>query len=133
MYDLPWATHRYFIEPLTESQHVSRTLVKRYMSFIEKIKKSSKSSLKQLLEISKNDVRQTTGHNLRSIMELTGKNTIEELDTRNVDFDYHKVKETDAWRINFAKELVEIRGGDLEVQGIESDELQQILEYICTG
>ena len=68
-----------------------------------------------------------------TIMELTVKNTIEEFDSRNVDFDYHKVKETDAWRINFAKELVEIRGGDLEVQGIESDELQQILEYICTG
>ena len=45
-------------------------------------------------------------------MELTGKNTIEELDTRNVDFDYHKVEETDTWRINFAKELVEIRAGE---------------------
>ena len=66
-------------------------------------------------------------------MELTGKNTIEELDTRNVDFDNHKVKETDVWRINFAKELGEIRGGDLEVQGMESDELHRILEYICTG
>ena len=86
MYDLPWATHRYLMEPLTGSQHVSRILVKRYMSFIEKIDKSSKSSLKQLLEVSKKDVRQTTGHNLRSIMEITEKNTIEEL---NRNYDYH--------------------------------------------
>ena len=92
MYDLPWATHRYPIEPLTGSQHVSRILVRRYMSFIEKIEKSRKSSLKQLLEVSKKDVRQTTGHNLRSIMEITGKNTIEELN-RNVDFEYHKAGE----------------------------------------
>ena len=61
MYDLPWATHRYLIEPLTGSQHVSRILLRRYMSFIEKIEKSSKSSLKQLLEVSEKDVRQTIG------------------------------------------------------------------------
>ena len=54
MYDLSWATYRYLIEPLTGSPHVSRIL-------LEKIEKSSKSSLKQLLEVSKKDVRQTTG------------------------------------------------------------------------
>ena len=111
---------------------MSRILVKRYMSFIEKIDKSSKSSLKQLLEVSKKDVRQTTGQNLISIMEITGKNTIEELN-RNAYFEYHKAGENDAWRTNFAKELIEIRAGDLEVHGIESDELEQILEHICTG
>ena len=102
------------------------------MSFIEKIEKSRKSSLKQLLEVSKKDVRQPTGHNLRSIMEITGKNTIEELN-RNADFEYHKAGENDAWRINFAKELIEIRAGDLEVHGLESDELERILEHICAG
>ena len=102
------------------------------MSFIEKIEKSSKSSLKQLLDVSKKDVRQTTGHNLRSIMEITGKKTIEELN-RNADFEYHKAGENDAWRINFSKEIIEIRAGDLEVHGLESDELERILEHICTG
>ena len=57
MYDL-MGTHMYLIEPLTGSQHVRRILVRRYMPFIEKIEKSSKSSLKHLLE---KDVRQTTG------------------------------------------------------------------------
>ena len=76
MFDLPWATHRFFIEPLTGNQHVSRILVRRYMAFIDKIKKSSKSSRKQLLEVVKDDVRLTTGHNLRTSMMLTNKNTI---------------------------------------------------------
>ena len=70
----------YLIETLTGSQHVRRILVRRYMSFIEKIEKSSKSSLKHLLE---KDVRQTTGNNLRSIMEITEKNTIEELNRKS--------------------------------------------------
>ena len=38
MYDLPWATHRYLIEPLVGSQHVSRILARRYLSFVEKDK-----------------------------------------------------------------------------------------------
>ena len=103
------------------------------MSFIEKIKKSSKSTLKQLLDVVKDDVRLTTGHNLRTIMMLTNKNTIEELNVGNVDFDYYKVEENDDWKVKIAKELIEIRSGDLEVPGMEVEELKEILEFICTG
>ena len=79
IFDLPWAIHRFYIEPLTGNHHVSRILVRRYMSFIDKIKKSSMSSLKQLLDVVKDDVRLTTGHNLRKIMMLANKNTNGEL------------------------------------------------------
>ena len=58
---------------------MSRILVKRYLAFIEKIKKSGIAALKQLLEIVKTDIRLTIGHNLSSIMRLAAKNTIEEL------------------------------------------------------
>ena len=51
MLELPWATHRSLNEPLTGTQHVSRILVRRYLSFIEKIEKSGKTSLKQLLDL----------------------------------------------------------------------------------
>ena len=133
MYDLPWATHRYLIEPLTGSQHVSRILAKRYLSFINKIRNSGKTSLRQLLEITKKDVRLSTGHNLRTIMMLAGKNTIEELEVGQVDFEYHEVKEINAWRVGFIKELIELRYGELEVPGMEVDEIKQILDYISAG
>ena len=133
MFDLPWATHRRLIEPLTGDKHVSRILVRRYMSFINKIEKSSKSSLKQLLEVVKNDVRLTTGHNLRSIMMLAEKNTIEDLEVENADFDYYKLEENEEWKANIAQEIIDIRHGGLEVPGMEADELKEILDYICTG
>jgi hypothetical protein len=74
MCDLPYATHRFYNVP-----HVSRTLVRRYLSFNEKIRNSQKLALKQLLGIAQKDVRLITGSNLRSIMLLTGKNRIEDL------------------------------------------------------
>jgi hypothetical protein len=66
----------YIIEPLTGSQHVRRILVRIYMSFIDKIEKSSKSSLKQ-----------TPGERCQANYrpESTEKNTTEKLN-RNVDF-----------------------------------------------
>ena len=51
MFNIPWSTHRFLIEPLSGTNHISRVLVNRYLSFIEKIKKSTKVALKQFLEI----------------------------------------------------------------------------------
>ena len=64
---------------MSGTPHVSRTLVKRYLSFIDKIRNSSKVTLKQLLGVVQDDVRLTTGSNLRKIMMLLGENQICEL------------------------------------------------------
>ena len=51
------------------------------MSFIDKIEKSEKTSLKLLLSLVRSDARTVTGHILRNIMMLSEKNSIEELKT----------------------------------------------------
>ena len=131
-FDLPWATHRYFVEPLTGVPHMRRLLVKRYVSFIEKIRKSSKTALGHLLKIVERDVRTTTGSNLRTIMLQAGLNRLEDLKVSNCDFDYNKVGEADVWRLDFVRELVELRNGDLVVPGMNHEDLEVILEYLCT-
>ena len=87
MIDLPWATHRNLIEPLTERPHVSSILVKRYLSFITKIEISSKEPLKTLLNIAKRDVRTITGANLSRIMITSGRCSIDDL--KDVKVHYH--------------------------------------------
>ena len=84
MFDLPWATHRYYMEPLTGQEHVRKTLVKRYLSFIQKILGSKKSALVSLLNLVKNDTRTTTGSNLRWIMLEASKVNIEEVINQKV-------------------------------------------------
>ena len=112
---------------------MSRTLVRRYLSFIDQIKKSKKLALRQLIDIAQSDVRTTTGGNLRFIMILTEKNRIEDLKAGNVDFAYHTATEDDEWKINFVKELIDVRNDHLDVAGMDSDELEEILEYLCSG
>ena len=133
MYDLPLATHRFFIEPLSGVPHLSRILVRRYLSFIEKIRRSSKVALNQLLELVRRDVRLTTGANLRLIMIMTELGRIEDLKPGKVDFEYHKVKKIDEWKIGFVKELVDVKQEELNVTGMDLVELEEILEYLCTS
>ena len=99
------------IEPLIGSQHVSRTLVKRFMSFISSIKKSGKPIIIQLLDLIKRDTRTTTGFNLRTIMILTGKKSIEELEAGPSDFAYHPIDPNEAWRVKFIKEIINVKHG----------------------
>ena len=45
-------------------------------------------------------------------MEINETNSLEEL-IRNIDCEYHKTGESDAWNINFAKELIKFRFSSL--------------------
>ena len=132
MYDLPWATHRYLIEPLTGLPHVRRIWVKRYLSFVKMIRNSRKPSVIQLLDTVLRDVRLTTGSNLRTIMLLTDKNSIEDLEFGKVDVKYHEIQESEAWRVDFIREVVDVKIGDLVVPGFDLEELEFIQEQLCT-
>ena len=56
MLDLPYATHRNLIEPLTGQKHVKRVPINRFLSFMEKIASSGKRAVNMLMETSKQDV-----------------------------------------------------------------------------
>ena len=67
MFDLPYATHRHLIEPITGAKHVRTVLVSRFLGFIEQVRRSDKMVPKLLLSHISQDVRSTTGLNLRKI------------------------------------------------------------------
>ena len=133
MYDLPWETHRYFMEPLTGLPHTSRVLAKRYLSFIQKIQNSHKTALKSLLTIVQSDVRHITGFNLRTLMLLAEKTSIGELRANIEHFQYHKIPGAENWRIYILKELVNVKENEYTLHGFEEKEIEDILKFICTG
>ena len=64
----PRNIHRFFIEPLTETQHIKFSLLKRFVNFVNNIESSTKHVLKNMLEIVKHDCRSITDDNLRKLM-----------------------------------------------------------------
>ena len=110
MFDLPLSTHRFFVQPVSEKAHIQKILLKRFLGFLSQVQKSPKQLPRVLLNLVKHDARSTTGSNLRNIMLLTGKDTIEEIKERDVlDVDYAPVNQEDLWKIKMVMEIIDVR------------------------
>lgn len=132
MFDLPLATHRHLIEPITNQKHVRIILVSRFLGFIDQIRKSEKIIPKMLLNLIKCDVRSTTGLNLRNIMLQTDKLSVDNLRKDDISsIMYHTTLAEDKWKEAMIKELIQVRDNQIDVEGFESEELSAILEQIC--
>ena len=86
-----------------------------------------------LLEEAMKDVRSVTGSNLRKIMLLVGKTSVEDIKVEDVDtLEYFKLDDDELWKISQIKEIINVKAGNLEVPGFEDDELDTLLSYLCT-
>jgi len=133
MYDLPRESHRYLVEAVTEKQHLRATLIKRFLSFTEQIKKSSKVALKNLFNTIKEDTQSVTGNNLRRIMLLVNKNCVDELNASDANnIVYAKIPENEEWRVELVKEITDIKFGEKHLDNFPQEELNELLKYACT-
>ena len=108
-------------------------LIKRFISFTEKLETSKKHSVTHLFNTIKNDAQSTTGSNWRNILLLLGKQDDYNVTTHDIrDIKYHPVQEENVWKVGFLKELVEIKHGDLAVD-FENDEIDEIIEHLSTS
>ena len=99
MLSLPRETHRYFIEPLSQTVHISKSIKKRFLGFIENIRKSRKEVLRCVLKTIEHDCRSTTGRNL-------GRLSFDEIsrDGRGIkNTPYVSFVNDDRWKISLAK------------------------------
>ena len=66
-------------------------------------------------------------------MLMLGKNSVDDIHVDDVDnLEYHKIPESEAWRVGLLKELVAIREDEGEVPGMTNEEVEEIMDYICT-
>ena len=108
--------------------------MKNYMGFIKRVRESPKYVLRQLYDIASRDVRTVTGSNLRNILMLTNTLQVDDLDQSMVDMiKYHKMEETEMWRIGLINELINIKHGDINLpEGWTHDDLEAIMDFTCT-
>ena len=68
VYDLPYQTHKRFVESLTEFPHVQSMLFGRYIGFLENLKNSRKSEIRLLYNMCSNNMLSNTGENISFLM-----------------------------------------------------------------
>ena len=127
-------THRRLIEPLSEVKHVKFILLKRFLTFIKQIQKSSKKAINSLLESIFYDARSITGSNLRNILLMTGKTDVRDLVPEDVDkMEYHPIPEGEKWKISIVQEIIEQKNGNLDIENLSEIELENTLKYLCVS
>ena len=136
IWDLPYETHRYFYEHLTECRHLKVLLLKRFLKFVLSISVGTNMVCKMLLYTCYRNVKSATGSNIRNIeLEANDRIVIEDLQkSLNKVVEKLKFEETPAtaWRIAAMKETALVKLGHLQVEGFTTVEVEDILRYLCT-
>ena len=133
IFGLPRTTHRYLIEPVSDQNHARKMMNMRFLSFIQSVRRSKKICVKNLLKMVEHDTRSVTGHNLRTLMLNSRTDNIKKLVPRHADYDYFEVPDGQEYRIEFIKELIEVKNNIYEVDGFNNEELDDILCFLCTS
>ena len=135
MWELPFNSHRYFLEPLG-GHHAKTMLICRYVTFIQNVRKCHKPAAIYLLEKLKGNKNTVTGRNIAYILKETGHCNIFDLKAAQLKkkLNYCETKEDDKWKIDFVKEIVDIKQSVLHLENnMTTDELDDILHYLTTS
>ena len=133
MYNLPYDTHRWLIEPISESLHIKRILIQRFLNFVKQVRESKKSITKVLLNTIMYSVKSTTGYNLRRIMLETDRVDVNQLDNFKIeDIKYHPVQNEDKWKVSVIKECIDAKFGKCEIDRFSTEELDEICGNLCS-
>ena len=124
MFYIPIQTHTFYIESVSESPHIKSILIKRFLNFVNAVRFSSKSILRNLYRMIAKDVRSVTGSNLRRILLLVNKSNVNDLlSTDSAQIQYREENPGNKWKIDLVKEIIEVRNDKLQVENIHVDEL----------
>ena len=126
--------HRYLIEPLSKVMHIRKILIKRFLTFLDQIRKSNKHTSKFLLKTIISDTQSTTGSNLRNILIQTNKSEVHELVPADAySIKYHPMVPDDEWKLEFIDDIIEAKNGKIVVPNISDSDLDDMLTVLCTS
>ena len=128
--NVPFTTHRYLIEPISQSMHLKVMLASRYVNFVRSLTSSPKYAVRVLASVCIPDLRTTMGRTLQNLANECNC-MVAALSSVGVkkSLKYFPVPNEERWRIPMLKELLDL---DVEVPGFLPAELQDIKEHLCT-
>ena len=135
IWDLPHPTHTRFLESLCPVPHLESVLTGRAIGFLQNLKNSNKDLTKLLFHSCSVDLSSVTGRNMNFLLVKHGKASQDELFRDKYEIKKSRVYNISAeenWKTMMMKEISLAKKNHLEIQ-FDNDELDEILEYICTS
>ena len=133
IWDLPHPTHTRLLESLSPVPHLENVLHRRYLGFIQNLRKSSKPLLQLIYSSSSKDLSSLTGQNINFLKLKYGKSSVGELlgislKGRQV----YPLPNDEAWKISLIEELILVRKEFLVID-FDENLLDDILLEVCTA
>lgn len=89
---------------------------------------------KLLLTVIQNNVRSTTGSNLRNILLQTAKTSIDKIVVNDANsIEYHKLAETDLWKVLLIRELTDVKFDEARIENLTIEDVETTLDFLCTS
>jgi hypothetical protein len=135
IWDLSAPTHTCYLESLSPVPHLEAVLTGRYIGFIQNLACSVKSLLRLLFSSCSSDQNSLTGQNLQYLLLKYKKLTLSSLlaDKQSIkSATVYPMTDDKSWKLELMEEICLIRKGHLEIE-FESENLENILDYICTS
>ena len=135
IFDLPWTSHRCWIEVVSNCLHPKVMLCSRYVKFYKSLNSSSKSSVRFLSKLKEHDLRTVLGRTLSRIQQECGAASLQELSPNLVKekMKYAQVPEDENWKAGLLKELLLANSRALTVENMEQTEIKMMIDHLCTG
>ena len=135
IWDLPWETHKRFVESLTEVPHLQSTLHGRSVGFLSNVRSSEKVQLNVIFEICKHNVSTQTGRNIAFLLDHYGINDVSTLLNSKKSISDNRVntlEDNEEWIPPMLEELSLARLGFIDID-IDSDIIDTLIEAIASA
>ena len=134
VFDIPYTSHRYLIEPVSNCPHPKTMISSRFVKFTQSLVSCSKPSVQYLANISKDDNRTLMGRTLSRISrEINIAKAELSSSCVNKSMSYFSVPDDNQWRINIIHGLLDTRSSSLSLPNFNPTEIKVMLDYLCTS
>ena len=132
VFGLPWTTHRYFIEGISECTHPKALICGRFVRFLESVSQCNNTSVRFLSNLVWNDRRTLAGRTLTKIAAdcKVDRASLSSKDARKLV--YKEPTTENSWRLQLLKELMNTRNDSMDIPGFDDKEIDEMINDICT-
>ena len=133
VFDVPWQTHRYLVEVISNCPHPKTLMCSRFVKFTNSLVTSKKNSVRYLGKLNKVDKRTLMGKTLVKI----GKDCKLDVDALTSSLvkrkmSYFSVPSEQTWRRDILLELLDARLGKTSIEHLEKDDFTMMINHLCT-
>ena len=134
VFNLPYKTHNYLIEEISDSLHVKTMLWSRFVQFHESLINNKKPLIRLLASLSEDDIKTTHGRNIHKLLNglecnLNGLSS----DFVKQNLYYKGIPVNEQWRIPLLYNLMEVRNKSMELINFLPHEISTLIEDICVN